>query len=104
MEFGNLAGRLADIRKMFTATIEQINAAAGGEAFYARIFFAKDERVIGLISDLKVNEYKILFNLTGDEKVSKKEIEFEKIKRIEVFKTLSGKPMFINEKKKGGEI
>ncbi|MBU3901577.1 hypothetical protein KKF25_02950 [Patescibacteria group bacterium] len=98
MEFGNLAGRLADIRKMFTATIEQINAAAGGEAFYARIFFAKDKedkRVIGLISDLRVNEYKILFNLTGDKKVSKKEIEFEKIKRIEVFKTASGKPMFI---------
>ncbi len=97
MEFGNLAGRLADIRKMFTATIEQINAAAGGEAFYARIFFAEDKedkRVIGLINDLRANEYKILFNLTGD-KVSKKEIEFEKIKRIEVFKTASGKPMFI---------
>lgn len=94
---------MADIREKIVSIVEKINTVASGEAFYVRIFLANDKRIVGLVDGLKVNEYKILFNLTEDklvygkvfQKVSKKKIEFEKIRKIEVFKTISGKPLFI---------
>jgi hypothetical protein len=103
MEIRDLTEKLADIREKLASIVEGINTAAGGEAFYVRIFLTNDRRIVGLVDNLKVNEYKILFNLTEDklvdgkvfQKVSKKKIEFEKIRKIEVFKTISGKPLFI---------
>ena len=101
MEFGALTAKLADIRENIVSMIEKINTSAGGEAFYARFFFGKDE-LIGLVSGLGVNGYKIFFTLTEDKsvegknvrEVSSKEISLEEINRIEPLRTLSGKPMF----------
>ncbi|MGC9046676.1 MAG: hypothetical protein ACP5IC_00970 [Minisyncoccia bacterium] len=103
MEIGDLTKKLAEIREKITSIVERINTAANGEAFYARIFLTKDKHIIGLISDLRVNRHKIIFTLAEDKlvdgkifrKVSKKEIEFEKIQRIELFRTISGKPLLI---------
>jgi len=103
MEIGDLTEKLADIREKIVSIVKKINTVASGEAFYVRIFLANDRRIVGLVDGLRVNKYKILFNLIEDklvdgkvfQKVLKKEIEFEKIKRVEVFKTVSGKPMFI---------
>jgi len=103
MEIGDLTEKLADIREKIASMVEKINTVANGEAFYVRIFLANDRRIVGLVDGLRVNEYKITFTLTEDklvdgkvfQKVSKKEIEFEKIRKIEVFKTISGKPLSI---------
>ena len=103
MEIGDLTEKLADIREKIVSMLEKINTAAGGEAFYARLFLANDRRIMGLIDNLRVNGYRIIFNLTEDkvvngkvfQKISEKKIEFEEIERVEVFKTISGKPMFI---------
>lgn len=103
MEFGDLTEKLVDIREHLAAIIEKINAVAAGEAFYVRIFFANDRRIVGLVDNLRVNKYKVIFDLTEEklvdgkvfQKVSKKEIEFEEIRGIDVFQTKSGKPLFI---------
>ena len=103
MEFSALAEKLAGIREKIATIVEKINAEAAGEAFYARFFLENNRRIVGLINNLRTNEYKIVFNLTEDklvdgnvsQKVSKKEIKFEELRGIDVFKTKSGKPMFI---------
>lgn len=107
MDFTGLTARLADIREKVVSVIGQINVVAGGEPFYARFFLVKNKHIIGLVDDLRVNGYKIIFNLTEEklinkrvnQKISKKEVNFEEILRIEVFKTASGKPMFIEGEK-----
>ena len=108
MDFADLTAKLAQIREKLVATVEQINTEAGGEPFYARFFLVEDKRVVGLISDLRMNDYKIVFNLVNekliggkiDREISKKMIKLEEVLRIEVFKTASGKPMFISQKQK----
>ena len=106
MEIGYLTQKLADIREKITFLVEEINAVADGESFYARIFLSGGKRIAGLFSELGVNEYKIIFTLTEDrliegkinQKISKKRVKFEEIRVIDVFKTASGKPMFITRK------
>ncbi len=106
MEFAALAEKLAGIREKIVAIVEKINMEAAGEAFYARFFLENNRRIVGLIDNLRTNEYKIVFNLTEDksvdgkvsQKVSKKEILFEKLRGIDIFKTKSGKPIFISDK------
>ena len=108
MDFADLTAKLAQIREKLVSTIERINTEAGGEPFYARIFLVEDKHVVGLISDLGMNDYKIVFNLAEekliegkiDRKIYKKMIRLEEVIRIEVFKTASGKPMFISQKQK----
>lgn len=103
MELTNLTTQLAAIRQKFISIIERINLAAQGEPFYARIFLSKDRKIVGLISKLRVNEYKIVFTLTEEkviegkieQQVSEQKLSFEDIRRIEIFKTLSGKPIFL---------
>jgi hypothetical protein len=106
VDFAALTEKLAGIRASFSALVEKINTAAAGEAFYARITL-EDRHLTGLIENLQVNQYKILFDFTEEKVIDKeivrekasKEIEFEKLKGIEPFQTLSGKPMSIGDKK-----
>jgi len=102
MEFATLTQKLARIRADLYSLVEKINTAAGGEPFYVRITL-ENRHLTGLISNLRVNEYKLFFNfmeerLIGGEvvqKVSKKEIKLERLQGIDVFQTKSGKSMFI---------
>ena len=112
VDFTALTQKLAEIQEKISSLVNKINAASGGESFYAR-FVLKDNRyLIGLVSNLRMNQYKILFDFTEEgvinEKIARlktsKEIKFEELKGIVVFKTLSGKPMFIGESyEEGGE-
>jgi hypothetical protein len=88
-------------REKIISLVKEINRAANGEAFYARIFLSK-ERLTGLIDEFKVND-KVIFNLTEEKFVNKRaikearriEVRFSEIKEIVPFKTISGKPLSI---------
>jgi len=105
MEFENLTAKLAEIREKVTFLVDKINAAANGDAFYARITL-RSRQLTGLIKNLRVNQYKIIFDFTeerliGEEIVRnkiRKKIPFEKIRGTQPFQTASGKPMLINTK------
>ncbi|MEK7172765.1 MAG: hypothetical protein AAB740_02185 [Patescibacteria group bacterium] len=108
MEFTTPTEKLAEIRLEIVTLVEQINVAASGEPFYARIILENcqsSRRLTGLISNLRVNEYKLIFDFTEDRLIeeklmqdaSEKEVKFEKLRGIEVFQTRSGKPMFLSE-------
>jgi len=113
MDIAILTAKLAEIREKIISLVEQINLAGGGEPFYARIFLTADgqpnddQRIVGLFSDLRVEKYEIVFTLTEErlldggevkQEISQQAIELEKIRGIDVFKTASGKPMFISNK------
>ena len=105
LDFILLSERLADVRGKFLKAVNKILETSNGEAFYGRIFLNGDERLVGLIENLRVNEYQIILDLTEEglvenrivRKTTKKKVAFEKIRRIEVFKTQNGRPIFIGE-------
>lgn len=110
MECATLAEKLAEIRLKVSALVKQVNMAAVGEPFYARVRIIlengqSDRNLTGLISNLRVNEYKLIFTFTegriaGEEivqNVSEEEVKFEKLRGIEVFQTVSGRPMFLSK-------
>jgi len=105
MDFADLTTKLAAIRERIISTVERINKAAGGEPFYARITL-EDRHLTGFVENLRVNQYKLLFDFTeekliGEETVRKKsskEIKFEKLREINIFKTLSGRPISLGGK------
>lgn len=105
IDFVLLHEKLAGIREKFIKAVNKIIEASNGEPFYGGIFLSGDERFVGLIENLMVNEYQIKFNLIEEglienkivRKTMEKKVAFEKIRRIEVFKTQNGRPMFIGE-------
>jgi len=105
LEFESLTQKLAEIQGKLVSLVEKINAAAGGEAFYARITL-ENRHLTGLIENLRINQYKIIFDFTEEKlvdgqimrKTSKKEIVFEKLRGIEPFQTLSGKHISLGDK------
>lgn len=105
MDFAVLQGQLAAIREKFYKLINRIIEESRGEAFYGRIFLINGREIIGLIENLSINEHKITFDFIQEKLVkgklkvarTKKAVSFEEIARIDVFKTKSGKPLFVGE-------
>ncbi len=106
IDFVLLHEKLAGIREKFIKAVNKIIEASNGEPFYGKIFLSGDEHLVGLIDNLRVNEYQIMLNLTEERvdvddkvvrKVKEKKVAFERIKRIEVFKTQNGRPIFVGE-------
>ncbi len=105
LDFILLSEKLAGIREKFIKAVDKILDASDGEPFYGRIFLNGDERLVGLIKNLRVNEHQVKFSLIEerlvDDKVVRKtkgkKVAFEKIRRIEVYKTQNGRPISIDE-------
>ncbi len=105
LDFILLSERLAGIRGRFIKAVNKILEASDGEPFYGKIFLNGDKILVGLIENLMVNEYQIKFNLIEEglvdhkivRKAEKRKIAFEEIRRIEVFKTQNGRPIFVGE-------
>lgn len=103
MEIGDLTQKLAEVRKKIVALVEKINMAADKEPFYARFTLEDYQHLTGLIENLKVNGYKLLFDFTNEELVDgqivrkkiPKKIKFEELRRVDVFETKSGRKLFI---------
>lgn len=92
-----------EISERIRDVVKKINSQTKNEPFYGRFITTDGRHLIGLISDLRMNKYNLVFNLT-EEKLSKKrqiilktseqEIRLDALISIDVFKTKSGKPIF----------
>ncbi|MCX6814002.1 MAG: hypothetical protein NT078_02220 [Candidatus Azambacteria bacterium] len=112
MEIGDLIQKLAAIREKFVSLVNEINTVTAGKPFYARITLENNWHLTGLISNLRVNEYKFVFNFTEEklvdgkpvQKTSKKEIKFEKFRGINLFQMAeTHKPIFLGKNREEGK-
>ena len=108
INFAPLQEELAEIREKFIKVVNKILEASGGKPFYGKFFLNENNNyLIGLIRNLKANKNQIVFDLIEERvednkivrNVKKKKINFELIRRIEIYETQDRKPIFIEEDK-----
>jgi len=108
MDIAILAEKLAEIRGKFISLINEVNEATEGKPFYGRITLQGGRHLTGLIENLRVNEYKLIFKFTIEKliagepvrKTLKKDtkISFEKFRGITPFQTQERKNISLKSK------
>ena len=108
-----LARLLDELKAAVKKTVDGINAGTKNEPFYGKIQLIDGKRFVGLFSGLRMDKDKILFLLTEERitiegKVVSKTMPgkagFDTIQSVEAVKTVSGRPVFIEEQGGNNEL